>query len=121
MKIFRFIATSTLAATLIVAFAACASDSRAGDSVVTTPTTVEAATAPVPTHTGVFADAQSAACEVDLAAVRTAVEMHVAINGDAQIVEAQLVEDGVLTEESLLHDVGPENSVVASPTGGCID
>jgi hypothetical protein len=110
---------SALAATVSIATGACSSDSKSDDGADARPTTAVTALATAPSLTGIFADAQSAACDLDLAAVRAAVEFHIAANGDAQFVEAQLVADGLLTQESPLHDIGADSSVVPSPTGGC--
>ena len=68
---------------------------------------------------GAFGGTHSAACDTDLTAVQTAVEAYFAINGGQDVTEAQLVQAGLLGQESTLHDIGPQGTVVASPTGGC--
>ncbi len=68
---------------------------------------------------GAFGGTHSAACDTDLTAVQTAVEAYFAINGGQDVTEAQLVQAGLLRQESTLHDIGPQGTVVASPTGGC--
>ena len=120
----------TLAPLAILLFGAlatsCASDKGAA---TTTTTATTAATAPPTTtatssaatmSTGFFGGAHSAACDTDLDLVQTAVESYLAINGGTEVTEAQLVQQGVMREESTLHDIGPGATVIPSPAGGCI-
>lgn len=69
--------------------------------------------------TGAFGSTHSAACDTDLTALETAVEAYLAINGGQDVTEAQLVQAGLLREESTLHDIGLHGSVIPSSTGGC--
>ncbi len=99
------------------------------DSAATTPTpaTAPATTATtIPTSsavtmsTGVFGVARSAACDTDLNLMETVVESYLALNGGSEVTETQLVQQGLLREESVLHDIGPGATVTPSPTGGCV-
>ena len=129
----------TLAPLAILLFGAlatsCASDKGAATTTTattappTTTATTTATTAPPTTtatssaatmSTGFFGGAHSAACDTDLDLVQTAVESYLAINGGTEVTEAQLVQQGVMREESTLHDIGPGATVIPSPAGGCI-
>lgn len=107
----------------------CSSDAKPAATTAAAPTgTATTGTKPISPATsvnatsstgGAFGGTHSAACDTDLTAVQTAVEAYFAINGGQDVTEAQLVQAGLLRQESTLHDIGPQGTVVASPTGGC--
>lgn len=107
----------------------CSSDAKPAATTAAAPTgTATTGTKPISPATsvnatsstgGAFGGTHSAACDTDLTAVQTAVEAYFAINGGQDVTEAQLVQAGLLGQESTLHDIGPQGTVVASPTGGC--
>lgn len=79
-----------------------------------------ATTSPVTMSTGLFGGAHSAACDTDLDLIETVVESYLALNGGSEVTEDQLVQQGLLREQSVLHDIGPGATVIPSPTGGCV-
>jgi hypothetical protein len=113
--------TFVLGAALVVS--SCASDaSSAGTTVlraVATPPTVSIAGAGITEGTGVLGSSKTAACDLDLRALEAAVEVQAAMTGDVPVTESALVTAGLITAESVLHDIGPGNVVVASAAGGC--
>lgn len=144
MRLSRFIALSTISAALVAA-SACSSSSGGSTSSATasltaassqitvstpggsTPKAPITTTAPVvtdapsdaPASTGYFADAYEEICAMDRQTLELGVEVYLAMNGESEVAEAQLVADDVLREESEFHDIGPGNIVVATPTGPC--
>ena len=115
-------AATTAAATTSTTLTPTTLTSTAKTSTATTGTTpISPATSVNATSStgGAFGGTHSAACDTDLTAVQTAVEAYFAINGGQDVTEAQLVQAGLLGQESTLHDIGPQGTVVASPTGGC--
>ena len=115
-------AATTAAATTSTTLTPTTLTSTAKTSTATTGTaTISPATSVNATSStgGAFGGTHSAACDTDLTAVQTAVEAYFAINGGQDVTEAQLVQAGLLRQESTLHDIGPQGTVVASPTGGC--
>ena len=115
-------AATTAAATTSTTLTPTAKTSTAKTSTAPTGTTpISPATSVNATSStgGAFGGTHSAACDTDLTAVQTAVEAYFAINGGQDVTEAQLVQAGLLGQESTLHDIGPQGTVVASPTGGC--
>ena len=109
---------------LFVIILGCAfATSCSSDSASTTPTTTPATARPssaVTMSTGAFGVARSAACDTDLNLMETVVESYLALNGGSEVTETQLVQQGLLREESVLHDIGPGATVIPSPTGGCV-
>ena len=96
----------------------CSSDSPA-TTPITTPVSIPVSS-PVTMSTGMFGGAESAACATDLDQMETVVESYLALNGGNEVTEALLVQQGLLREESVLHDIGPGATVIPSPTGGCV-
>ena len=103
--------------------ASCSSDSAnnsTNNSTATTPPPTSAVNSPVTMSTGVFGGARSAACETDLDQMETVVDSYLALNGGTEVTESELVQQGLLREESVLHDIGPGATVIPSPGGGCV-
>jgi hypothetical protein len=98
--------------------ASCSSGSATSTS--TSASTTPATSSPATMSTGFFGGAHSAACETDLQQMQTTVESYLALNGGTEVTEAELVQQGLLREESVLHDIGPGATVIPSPTGGCL-
>ena len=108
---------------LVLGVAGCSSNDTASNDTASNDTTSPAqsspTSSPVTLSTGVFGNTQSAACATDLTLMETAVESYLVLNGGTEVTEAGLVEQGVVREPSALHDIGPNATVVPSPTGGC--
>ena len=129
MEISRFINRMTFVFTAALVVSSCGSDSSSSSSsrsttavqAVATPPTVSIAGAGITEGTGLLGSSKSAACDLDLREIETALEIQVATIGDLPVAEADLVTAGLLREESVLHDIGPGNVVVASAAGGCTD
>ena len=106
--------------------ASCSSGSAGGATTSTststgvTTTTTQAATNAQTQSTGFFGGAHSAACGTDLQMMEVAVDAYLALMGGTEATEAELVQQGLLREESVLHDIGPGATVIPSPTGGCV-
>ncbi len=119
MKIARFSPFTPLAFALVVAISACSSDSASPTS--SAPAAGFATTdAPRPPSTGVFGEAKSAACTTDQQILGTAIEAYIAFNGDVEVTEAKLVAEQYIREEFVGLDIGPGNSIVATPGGPCV-
>lgn len=69
---------------------------------------------------GMIGGAQSVGCDTDLGTMETAVESFFALNGRYPDSEAELVLTGLLVEQSVFHDVGPDGAVIPSPSAGCV-
>ncbi len=100
---------------ITVAVAGCASD-KATKSPPTFATTVVSAP---PVRTGILGTAQSLGCASDLETLQAAIDSFFAINGHYPTAEAELVQTGILSTDSKFHDIGPDGTIVPSPTGGC--
>lgn len=110
--------------------ASCSSDSANNSNKSTNTSTAttsppnsavsSAVSSPVTMSTGVFGGARSAACETDLDQMETVVDSYLALNGGTEVTESELVQQGLLREESVLHDIGPGATVIPSPGGGCV-
>jgi hypothetical protein len=100
------------------ATASCSSGSTRSTS--TSTSTTQVAPSAQTQSTGFFGGAHSAACDTDLQMMETAVDAYLAFNGGTEATEAALVQQGLLREESVLHDIGPGATVIPSPTGGCL-
>jgi hypothetical protein len=74
---------------------------------------------PPPVRTGVLGSAQALGCASDLATVETAIQAFFAINSRYPNSEAELVSGGLIATESALHDIGPDGTIVPSPSSGC--
>ena len=74
---------------------------------------------PPPVRTGVLGSAQSLGCSSDLDTMETAIEAFFAFNGQYPNSEADLVQGGLISAESKFHDIGPDGTVVPSPSSGC--
>ena len=66
-----------------------------------------------------FGVTQSAACETDLQLVETQVDAYLALNGNSEVTEDQIVAQGLGRGPSVLHDIGPGASIVPAPGSGC--
>ena len=86
---------------------------------VATPPTVSIAGAGITEGTGILGSSKSAACDLDQRELEAAVDVQAAMNGDQPVTEADLVTNGLIKAESVLHDIGPGNVVTASAAGGC--
>jgi hypothetical protein len=85
------------------------------------PATIDVTTTiPVTISTAMFGHTEAAACATDRTLMETAVEAYLAINGGTEATEAQVVAQGLLREESPLHDIGAGATVIPSPAGGCV-
>ena len=104
--------------------AACSSSAASTSTSTSTSTSASTSTstpsAPVTMSTGVFGNARSAACDTDLNQMEMVVDSYLALNGGTEVTEHELVQQGLLREESVLHDVGPGGTVIPSPNGGCV-
>jgi hypothetical protein len=67
-----------------------------------------------------FFGASAAACEADYNVMRTAIDAYLTMHGEGEATEQDLIDAGLLREPSRLYDVGPHNTVVASPESGCV-
>ena len=74
---------------------------------------------PPPVRTGVLGSAQALGCASDLTTVETAIQAFFAINSRYPNSEAELVSAGVIATESAMHDIGPDGTIVPSPSSGC--
>ena len=74
---------------------------------------------PPPVRTGVLGSAQALGCSSDLDTMKLAIDSFLAINGRYPNSEAELVQGGLITTESKMHDIGPDGTIVPSPTSGC--
>lgn len=106
------------AGVLVLGVAGCSSNDRTSNDAAS-PSQSSPTSSPATVSTGVFGNTQSAACDTDLTLMETAVESYLVLNGGTEVTEAGLVEQGVVREPSTLHDIGPNATVVPSPTGGC--
>lgn len=123
MQISRFINWLTFVLSTALVLSSCGSDGSSSATTtaqaVATPPTVSIAGAGITEGSGVLGSSKSVACDLDLDQIQIAVDVQAAMTGDAPVLEADLVTAGLIREESLLHDIGPGNVVVASPAGGC--
>ena len=85
----------------------------------TTTVAASASTLNATDSTSMFVHTQSAACNTDLNIMLNAVTAYLTLNGGTEVTEAQLVQAGLITAESRLHDVAAGGTVVPSPAGGC--
>jgi hypothetical protein len=51
--------------------------------------------------------------------LQSAIESYLAMNGEVEVTEQDLVDAGLLSEQSQLYDIGPGHTVVAGPGSGC--
>ena len=114
----RIVALAGLGA-LALGLAACGGEGKAAEPVAR-PTTTIAAAHVIKPGTGTFGSAKAAACDTDYTVFSSALELYLTMNGESQATEQAMIDAGVLREESVLHDIGPGNTVVPSPSGGCL-
>ena len=113
----KLLSTLTLAVTLVVG---CSSD-KTGNTPATFRVGVPGDTAAPPSlGTGAFGSATSAACEADLSTVSLAVESYRARKGRYPDSEAELIEGGLLINQSEYHDVTAGGVIVPSPSQDCV-
>ena len=114
---YRLVSTLTIALTV---FVGCSSD-KTGNTPATFPVGVPGATAATaPLGTGFFGSATSASCETDLKTLELAVESYRALNDRYPDSEAELIEGGLLVNQSEFHDVTAGGVIVPAPSQDCV-
>jgi hypothetical protein len=116
--------TVLFAAALGIATAACASEQASLLPTASAPAnTADApgsAAAPVST-VAAFAGAYQAACELDSQTLEIAVESYFAQYGGTEVAETDLFTAHLIREESTMHDLTADGTIVRAPASPCTE